>query len=79
MIKPIGTRLIVRLQEETREIAGIVILTNNDPVVKGQVVAVNPRETELKEGDSVILKRGVGINTADGLMLDRKDILAVIG
>jgi co-chaperonin GroES (HSP10) len=79
MIKPIGTRLIVRLQEETREIAGIVILTNNDPVVKGQVVAVNARETELKEGDSVILKRGVGINTAEGLMLDRKDILAVIG
>jgi co-chaperonin GroES (HSP10) len=79
MIKPIGTRLIVRLQEETREVSGLVMLTNNDPVAKGQVVAVNPRETEFKEGDNVIIKRGVGINTADGLMLDRKDVLAIIG
>ena len=78
MIKPLGQRFIVKLLEEKQESAGLIILKNQDPVVKALVIAIPKAEADIKIGDTVLAKRDCGVSCQDGLMIGKVDILAVV-
>lgn len=79
MIKPIGNRLVVKVLEAVQEEKGLIlIVAPTESFVRARILAVNDKETELHVGDEVILAKNTGLPCAEGLIIGKVDILAVV-
>ncbi|KRK40221.1 co-chaperone GroES [Loigolactobacillus bifermentans] len=93
MLKPLGDRVIVTVEEpEEKTVGGIVLASNaKEKPTTGKVVAAGPGltahngkliELTVKEGDTVMFDKYAGTTVsydgADYLVLHEKDLLAIV-
>lgn len=87
-IKPLGTRVLVEVQEaETKTVSGIIIPDSaKEKQQKGTVIAVGngteSEKMEVKIGDTVLFGKYAGTEIKDGdksyLILNQSEILATL-
>lgn len=93
MLKPLGDRVILEVQEEEEQTVGGIVLASNakEKPQTGKVVAVGAGRVldngeksvpEVQVGDSVVYDKYAGTEVADGdtkyLVVRANDIIAVV-
>ncbi|KRN23023.1 MULTISPECIES: co-chaperone GroES [Lacticaseibacillus] len=93
MLKPLGDRVVVSVEEEQEETVGGIVLANNakQKPQQGTIVAVgegalSPEGKRLpmavKKGDKILYDKYAGsevkVNGEDYLVLHEKDIMAIV-
>lgn len=84
MIRPIKTKVLIKMQEE-QEItkSGIILTANkeNKPIL-ATVIAIGKKVTQVKESDNVVVSRYIGnkikYKNEEYIILEEKEILARI-
>ncbi|WP_373702533.1 co-chaperone GroES [Weissella soli] len=91
MLKPLGDRVVIKVQEAEEQVVGGIVLASNaqEKSVEGTVVAVSTQTigefnapTAVKEGDKIVFDKFAGsavkIDGEDYLVLHEKDIIGVL-
>ncbi len=85
-LQPTGSRILVQIAKPTEKIVGGVILpesSRQDESTRGTIVAVGPKVTDVKAGDTILLLTFNGtevkVDEKDYVLTDETAILAVIG
>ena len=91
MLKPLGDRVVLQVQEvAAQEVGGILLASNaQEKSVTGTVVAVSTQSigeltapTTVKEGDKVLFDKYAGseltVDGSDYLVVHEKDIIGVL-
>lgn len=78
MLRPLNNRVLLEVVEKKREVAGLIIATEEaTPVKEATVRALPPKEAELIVGDRVLAVVSRGLPAAGLLSVPREDILGV--
>lgn len=92
MLKPLGDRVVLKVEEKEQKVGGFVITGNGQAATKtAEVVAVGQGIRTLngelvalsvKEGDKVLVENHAGVEVKDGdeayLLVSEANILAVV-
>ena len=86
MLKPLGDRVVLKVEEKEQKVGGFVIAGNGQAATKtaqgirtlnGELVALS-----VKEGDKVLVENHAGVEVKDGdeayLLVSEANILAVV-
>lgn len=87
-IKPLGKRILVEIKKEIKTESGIILSEReqqkDETPIKCKVLAVSDEITEIKEGDTVIIKKYCG-STAEKVsdeisrrLVDINDVLLIV-
>ena len=91
MLKPLGDRVVLKVEEKEQKVGGFVIAGNGQAATKTAEVAVGQGIRTLngelvalsvKEGDKVLVENHAGVEVKDGdetyLLVSEANILAVV-
>lgn len=84
MLKPIGERIVVELEQKSEQsIGGIIIPNDSDEDLKiAEVRAVSNEINEIKINDQVVINKNSGMKFNDDgkniLIVEVKDVLAIV-
>lgn len=84
MIKPIGSRVILKAIEVVRKSESGLILPddNSQKIITGEILACGVKTIEVKEGDFVLFNKYSGtkleVEEESLILLDEADIIAII-
>ena len=77
MLQPINNKVLLkRLAKEAS--SGLIIVNQNDRIIKCEVLAVAQGETELHVGFHVLVPVEMTAEVSEGLLIDKKDIMAIV-
>jgi co-chaperonin GroES (HSP10) len=76
-MKPLNNLVLVKVLTETQEQGGLIILRRDANFDKAEVLAVAAND-DVKVGDTVLLVANKGLDTPNGRLVNKGDILAVI-
>lgn len=84
MLKPIGERIVVELEQKSEQsIGGIIIPNDSDEDLKiAEVRSVSNEINEIKINDQVVINKNSGMKFNDDgkniLIVEVKDVLAIV-
>ena len=92
MLKPIGDRVVLKIEEKQEEVGGLLLAASHkDKTKTARVVATGEKfqspsgawyEPSVKEGDLVLLTTGAGLEVKDQgqayLIVSEAEILAIV-
>lgn len=82
MIKPQGSKILIKVDEKTETKSGIKIISNTHIITEdAEILAIGPEVSKVKIGDRIMFKTWVldqiKIGEETHHFLDEKDILAI--